>query len=367
METKRSNRSGSNGALIASLVAILMGLIAGSILMLVSGMDPIKGYGFLFKGGLMSVSRIANTIAYSAPLILTGLSLVLSFRTGLFNIGASGQMLMGGLAALAVGNWLAPTGMSKAILLPIVLMSSMLGGATWGFISGILKAKFNVNEVVSCIMLNWCAYWIVYNTVFDHFKSATIDSQSVSFPAAANLKVEALTKATGGSQLNLGILIAILAAVAILFILEKTILGYEMKAVGFNKYAAECNGINVEGNVIKSMTISGLLAGLAGAACYAGYNTNMQIGVLPSQGFDGIAVAILAGNSPIGTIFAALFLSVLHTGKGFMNSMAGIPPEIADAIIAIIIYFSATSKLIQTNFERIRKWWQRRRTRKVGK
>lgn len=334
------------------LVAVLLGLIAGAILMALTGNNPLAGYMYLFRGGLMNIERIGNTLATATPLILTGLAVAFAFKTGLFNIGAAGQMLFGGLCATAVGltfPW------AKIFLLPTVVLAAIVGGALWGVIPGLLKAKFNVHEVVSSIMMNWIAYWTVYYVVPGYFKGDFLETESKKISSAASLKVQWLTDLFNGSYINLGFFLAVIAVVIIAFILNRTTLGYELKAVGFNRHAAQYAGIRSERNIVLSMMIAGALAGLGGAAFYVGYASNMQIGVLPSQGFDGIAVSLLGANSPWGVFFASIFFGLLHSGKGFMNAMTKIPPEIADTIIATIIYFAATSILIDKCWERWRK------------
>lgn len=334
----------SNRELSLSLAAVLLGLLAGALLMLVTGNNPLAGYWHLFRGGLMNVERVGNTLATSTTLIFTGLSVAFAFKTGLFNTGAAGQMLMGGLCATALGLKLA---LPKPMLLPILLFSAALGGAIWAAIPGWLKAKFNVHEVVATIMMNWIAYWTVYYVVPAYLKDTFLETESRRIPYAASLKVDWLTSLFNGSYINLGLFVAILAVIVVAFILNRTVLGYELKAVGYNKFAAKAAGVNVNNRTVLSMAIAGALAGLGGAAFYIGYATNIQIGVLPSQGFDGIAVALLGANSPWGVWAAATFFGILHTGKGFMNAMTVIPPTIADTIIATIIYFAATSVLIE--------------------
>ena len=334
--------------LIKSLGATILGLLAGGILMLVIGKNPLAGYLYIFKGGLMNLERMGNTLATATALILTGLSVAFAFKTGLFNIGAAGQMLAGGLCAIAVGLTLP---LPKAILVPVVVLAAIFGGALWGVIPGLLKAKFNVHEVVSTIMLNWTAYWIVYYVIPAYFK-ANQETESAHLPFAAQLRVTWLSDFFGSEYVSLGIFIAIGAVFLIKFILDRTTLGYELKAVGYNRYAAEYAGVKVNRDIILSMMIAGALAGLAGAVYYAGYTTNMEIGRLPAQGFDGIAVALLGANSPLGVLVSAIFFGVLHSGKGFMNAMTGIPPQISDTIIAIIIYFTATSLFIERMYKR---------------
>ncbi len=334
-----------------SLIAVVLGLLAGAVLILLTGNNPLAGYTYLFKGGLMNIERIGNTLATATPLILTGLSVAFAFKTGLFNIGAAGQMLFGGFCATAVAL---TVDLPKPVLIPVLVVVSILGGALWGFLPGFLKARFNVHEVVSTIMLNWISYWIVYYAVPAYFKGEFLETESRNIPEAASLKMAWLTNLLGGSYINLGIFFSIAAVIIVAFILNRTVLGYELKAVGFNRYAAEYAGISVNRSIILSMLISGGLAGLAGATQYLGNATNIQIGVLPSQGIDGIAVALLASNSPVGALFSAIFFGILYSGKGFMNAMIKIPPEIADTIIAAIIYFAATSILIRKIIERIK-------------
>jgi len=333
--------------LIVSLLATLFGLVAGALLMLIIGKNPIDGYWFILKGGLglgmPGLKRVGDTLAVATPLVLTGLSVVFAFRTGLFNIGAAGQMLFGGFCAVAVG--LSVQG-PQYIVVPIAVLAAIIGGAVWGIIPGLLKAFFNVHEVVSTIMMNWISYWVVYYAVQTYFKG-DFETESRLLPAFAKLDLGWLTAILGRSYINMGIFFAIIAVVIIAFILNKTVLGYELKAVGFNRYAAEYAGISVNRNIIISMMIAGGLAGLAGAAQYIGNASSLQIGVMPTQGFDGIAVALLGANTPIGALLAAIFFGILYTGKGFMNANTSIPPEIADTIIATIIYFAATSILIQ--------------------
>jgi ABC-type uncharacterized transport system permease subunit len=337
---------------VTALVAVVLGLLAGAVLMALIGRNPISGYVYLFRGGVMSIERVGNTLATATPLILTGLSVAFAFRTGLFNIGAAGQMLMGGLCATAVGLTLV---LPKPLLLTIMVAAAILGGAAWGLVPGLLKAKFNVHEVVATIMMNWIAYWTVYYVVPAYFKGAYLETESRKIPDAASLKVEWLTEMFNGSYINLGLFLAVISVIVIAFIIDRTTFGYELKAVGFNRHAAEYAGIKADRSIIMSMMIAGALSGLAGATFYVGYASNIQIGVLPTQGFDGIAVSLLGGNSPWGVFGAALFFGLLHSGKGFMNAMTRIPPEIADTIIATIIYFSATSVLIERNWERLKR------------
>ena len=341
---------------IKSIMAVLLGILAGALLMLIMGFNPVEGYRYLFKGGLMNLERIGNTIATATPLMLTGLSVAFAFKTGLFNIGTPGQMLFGGFCSIAVGLTL---DLPRGILVPIIVLSGVLGGAVWGIVPGLLKARFNVHEVVSSIMMNWTAYWIVYYMVPQYFKGEFLETESRMLSESATLRVDWLKNIFKGSYINLGIFLALIAVLIIWFILNKTVLGYELKAVGLNRFGAEYAGMPVNRNIIISMMIAGALSGLAGAIQYTGNANIMQIGVMPSQGFDGIAVALLGASNPIGVIFSSLFFGVLYVGKGFMNAAVKVPPELADTIMATIIYFAATSMVM----DRVIKWFKKKRNK----
>lgn len=329
---------------LVSIIATILGLLAGAILMFATGHDAFEGFLYLIQGGTKSIERIGNTIATATPLILTGLSLTFAFRTGLFNIGTPGQMLFGGLCATIVSQTVS---LPRPILLIVLILVAFLGGAIWAAVPGILKSLFNVHEVVSCIMMNWIGYWVIYYVVQDYFPNGNKATESLPLADELTLRSGWLSDLFGGSYINLGIIIAIISVFLIAFILNKTTFGYELKAVGFNKDAAAYAGISVNRSVVFSMMIAGGLAGLAGLSQYLGVATNIQIGVMPSQGFDGIAVALLGATTPIGSLLAALFFGLLYAGRGFMSVMTDIPPEIADTIIATIIYFAATSILVE--------------------
>lgn len=336
---------------LISIIATLLGLIAGALLMFATGHNAFEGFMYLIQGGTKSLERIGNTIATATPLILTGLSIAFAFRTGLFNIGTPGQMLFGGLCATIVGH---TVNLPRPLLLIVLIAVALIGGAIWAAIPGLLKALFNVHEVVSCIMMNWIGYWIVYYVVRDYFPNGNKATESLPLADSVTLRASWLSNLFGGSYINLGIILAIIAVVLIAFILNKTTFGYELKAVGFNKDAASYAGISVNRSIVFSMMIAGSLAGLAGLTQYLGVATNMQIGIMPTQGFDGIAVSLLGANTPIGALLSALFFGLLYAGRGYMSVMTEVPPEIADTIIATIIYFAATSVLVERMLDKMK-------------
>ncbi|MEL3909235.1 MAG: ABC transporter permease [Treponemataceae bacterium] len=345
-----ANKKLSENQFVIGISAVFLGLFAGAILMLLLGENPLSAFYYLFKGGLMNIERIGNSLATATILVLTGLSISFAFKTGLFNIGAAGQMLIGGLLGTYIAlTWVLP----RPLMLIVLILAAMIGGALWGLLPGVLKAFFNVHEVVSTIMMNWIAYWVVYYAVQGHLKSEGIETESRAIAEINTLRSTWLSNIFQSEYINYGIILAIIAIFLIRIILDKTTLGFELKAAGYNKDAAKYAGINVNRNISFSMMIAGALSGLAGLTYYVGYSLNMQVGVMPSQGFDGIAVALLGAGSSIGVAFSATFFGILHVGKGFMSANASVPPEIADAIIAVIIYFTATSLLIKRFWEKI--------------
>lgn len=345
--------------LLVSLSAVFLGIIAGSIFILFIGKNPFDGFEKILFGALSSRRRIGNTLGMSTQLILIGLSVAFAFKTGLFNIGASGQMLVGGITGSILAYYL-PMDMPRVLYLPIIVIAAAVAGGFWGFISGLLKAKFNVHEVVSTIMLNWIAYWMVYDFIPRFIIDPTISVKSKPIPLEHTLRAEWLRNITGFSTLNYGFFIAIAVAVVVWFILKKTTLGFSLKAVGSNRFCAEYAGINVSGSIMISMAIAGALSGLAGLTYYCGYSEIMEMGKMPNEGFDGIAVALLGNCSPLGVFFSAIFFGILKMGRGSLAA-TGIPTEIADTIIATVIYFTATNVLLSAFWnERFRQSFEKK-------
>ena len=333
--------------LIVSLSAVFLGIVAGCIFILCIGKNPFAGFERILFGALSNTRRIGNTLGMSTQFILIGLSVAFAFKTGLFNIGASGQMLMGGITGSILAYYL-PMSMPRPVYFVIIIAAALVAGAVWGFISGFLKAKFNVHEVVSTIMLNWIAYWIVYDFIPRFIIDPTISVKSKPIETAHTLRADWLTDLTNFSTMNYGFFIAIIMCILIWFILEKTTLGFNLKAVGANRFCAEYAGIKVNRSIMISMAIAGALASLAGLTYYCGYSNIMEMGKMPGEGYDGIAVALLGNCSPVGIFFSAIFFGILKMGRGSLAA-TGIPTEIADTIIATIIYFTATN-VILANF-----------------
>jgi general nucleoside transport system permease protein len=339
--------------IVVPFLSVLLGFIIGAVVMLVSGYNPFEAYAALLKGaGLLgNIKRFGDTLLNMTTLILTGLSVAFAFRTGLFNIGVVGQMLMGGFVAVYVGVTLS---LPRAVHMPLAVFLATLAGALWAFLPGFLKAKFRINEVVSGIMMNWIGLWSVYYLVPARIPGH-FNTESTSVQATASLRVEWLAKLFQGSYVNVGLLLAAFAVVVVWWILEKTTFGYELKAVGFNPHAAEYAGMKVNRNMILSMMIAGALAGLAGAVFYLGYTDNMKIGVQPTQAIDGIAVALVGLNSPIGVVFAAFLFGFMNAGKLFMQSSTEVPNELVPIINGIIIFFAAANLMLKAWLQKMGK------------
>ncbi|MFV0519557.1 MAG: ABC transporter permease [Lachnospirales bacterium] len=325
------------------VISVFLGLLVGLIILYASGYNGFEAYQELFKGSFGNLRRFGNTLSYMTPLIFTGLSVAFAFKTGLFNIGASGQFYFGGFVAVLLGATLdLPFGIHHIV----VMLGGMIGGAFWGFIPGFLKAKFNIHEVVTSIMLNYTSIWVI-----QYFAKTLMpgkyETESLTIMETASYKSDFFYNLTGGSNLNLTFFIGIITIILIFILIEKTTFGFELKAVGFNKDAAKYSGMKVNRNIIVSMAIAGALAGLGGALYYTGYRSNINYGVLPSFGFDGIAVSLLALNSSIGVMFSSFLFGVLRGGGEFMVASIGIPKEIVDTVIAVIIYISAISLPIE--------------------
>ncbi len=336
---------------LSSFAAILVGLLVGFLILLVSNpSQAVGGFTAILTGGFADMKSLGQVLYFGTPIIMTGLSVGFANRTGLFNIGASGQFIVGAYAAILVGVKCADI-FPGVLLCVVALLASLLAGALWGAVPGILKAFCNVNEVIACIMMNYIGMYLVNflitKTVFDSLKN-----QSMRPPAHANLPklgFDAIFRdGNNVSSANSGILVAVLFAVIVFIILEKTVFGFELKACGFNRDASRYAGINERSSIVNSMVIAGAMAGLGGALLYlAGSGKGIDvIDVLAAEGFNGIPVALLGLNNPIGIIFSGLFISYLTVG-GFNMQLYDFAPQVIEIIIAIIIYFSAFALLLK--------------------
>lgn len=330
---------------LVPILAVFLGFILGSLVVIITGKNPLMMFNAIIQGstginiarGGFNPRHIGELIIQAMPIILTGLCVGFAFRTGLFNIGAEGQLMVGSLAATAI----ALTVKAPSIIhVPLVLLAGMAAGAIWGAVPGFLKARFNVHEVVVTIMMNYIALHFNNWTILKVFGS--VDRvKTAEFPATALLKDPWLAGITNGSRLNWGFIPVIIAVIAYWFIIEKTTFGYGLRAVGYNKDAAKYAGMKVERNMVLSMVIAGAFAGLAGAIITTGtFSFGRALPAAEGYGFDGIAVALVGMNKAPGILLAGLLFGVLKAAGPLMQS-AGIPREIGGIIQASIVMFVA--------------------------
>lgn len=330
--------------IIYTLIAILIGFILGAVMLAVAKINPIDGYATLFEGIFSKPKYIVWSIVYATPLIFTGLSLAFSFRTGVFNIGAEGQFVVGTLAACIVGILV---DVPKPLHILLCFVAAVAAGSIWGIIVAYLKVKRGINEVLSMIMFNWIAFYLsnyVMNFKILHREGGGEATKDILDSAKITLPLDAKTF---GPNVNWGIILAIVIAIVIYFIINKTTLGYRLRAVGFNKNAAEYGGISSNRAVMTAMAISGGLAGLGGAMQLMGMS--MRISQFSSQegyGFDGIIVALIGSSSPIGCIFAGLFYGAMKYGGSKLN-LVGAPSEIIKIIMGCIVFFIAIAHVFK--------------------
>lgn len=378
-----------NQKILSSLISIVIGLAVGGLLVLVVGLLNSKigvkgaweGVRIIFAGILstgrnaagnltwgFNSSNLGNMLFRATPLIMTGLSVAVAYQTGLFNIGAPGQYLMGTMVSLMIALSIPTSVVPAWIVWFIALFGGMLAGAVWGAIPGLFKALLNINEVLACIMTNWIAANLV-TWMFDisNFKNMAEGTKSgyiykTTYNGVATAKL-GLNKVFPGSQINGGIVVAIIIAVLVYILMNKTTFGYQLKACGANRHAARYAGISDKRNIVLSMAIAGALAGCGASLYFLSGNTEFFWSTyqsLPSTGFNGIPVALLALNNPIAVIFTGIFMAMLDIVGLQLTNLTAYNEFITDVIIAVIVYLSAFSLVI-------RMWLAKRGKKKAEK
>jgi len=380
----RRSRAARIGGLLRQLLvpvlAFFTALLIGAVVIVLSdrpllelwGTDPARafgeslaaignGYGALFSGALGSPGSyvdafasgdidqikgafrpISESLLAATPLIFTGLAVALGFKSGLFNIGAEGQLYVGAIAATFVG--FSVHGLPLFLHLPLAIAAGFLGGALWGFIPGILKARTGAHEVIVTIMLNYVSYQLITWILRQTWYQRPGRSDPVSPVVDASATIPALID---GLRVNWAFVLALVAAVLVSWLLFRSTLGFEFRAVGFNPSAARYSGMNIPRTLILALSISGGLAGLAGTTEILGVNKALTPGFSPGYGFDGIAIALLGGSTPLGVVLAALLFGVLRAGATPMQAATGIPIDLVVVIQALVIMFVAAPALIR--------------------
>lgn len=355
-------KSFKNNQLVLSLVAVLASFLVAILVMMLTGLNPLHFFVALirtFSGydvlrGNFNPRYIGEFLQTSLPLILTGLSIGFAFRTGMFNIGAEGQVIMGSLGAVCVGILF---DLPIFIHLPLAVLTAALFGALWAAIPGILKAKFGVHEVVVTIMLNYTALYLSAYVL--KLLPGSDNQKTVDIASTALLRSDFLRSITANSRLHWGFIVVILSILVFRFIIDKTTFGYELRAVGFNPSASEYAGIKVNSRIVYAMIISGAFAGLAGAMLSLGtFDYGRVMFHFENYGFDGISVALLGGNTGLGILLSGLLFGILKSSQTMMQSL-GIPLEIVNIVSGLIILFVAMQYGIQALLSRFSKGKER--------
>ena len=369
MKNKNKKSSAGLKSLSASLLCIFGGIFVGFVvLVLLSIFNPRIGFaeavrgilivlGGPFSGGGNSLFQLGNMLFNATPLILTGLSACIAFKTGLFNIGAPGQYLMGAMVTLIVSLSIPSATVPSPVIWILALICGTLAGALWGAIPGFFKAYLNVNEVIVCIMTNWIAANVV-SWVFNGSKFINVAESKVNF--IMKTEVNNITTATFGldkifsggsvvSYADASIFLAICVAIALYIVMNKTTFGYELKACGFNRDGAKYAGMNEKRNLLLAMAIAGGLAALGASIwCLNGHQDFKweTYQTLPADGFNGIPAALLAGNNPIGIIFTAIFLKYINVGGSNLAANTAFNEYVSQLMVAMIVYFSGFARYI---------------------
>lgn len=337
----------------SSLSAILVGLLFGLVVLLISNpSQAFAGFKTILLGGFTGGMRgVGQVLYFATPIIMTGLSVGFAFKTGLFNIGAAGQFIVGAYVAVLIGVKL--TGLPPTLHWILALLAATLAGGLWALIPGLLKAFANVHEVIATIMMNYIGMYLVNylvtQTVYDQLRNQ-------SLTPLARLPRLGLDRLFPRSSVNGGFFIAVIMVVVVYILLQKTTFGYELKACGHNKDASIYAGIDAKRNIVLSMVIAGALAGMGAGLLYlAGSGKHIEVvDILAIEGFNGIPVALLGMSNPIGILFSALFIAYVSQG-GFYMQLSNFVPEVIDMIIASIIYFSAFALVFKNLVRRLLK------------
>ena len=345
--SRKNNILSSNA--FYTLISIVIGFVVGAILLSIAKINPLDAYKQPFNGVFGKPKFMVWCLIYAAPLIFTGLSVAFSFKTGVFNIGAEGQFVVGSLTACILGILVkAPA----IIHVPLCFIGAALAGGIWGAIVGVLKIKKGVNEVLSYIMFNWIAFYLsnfVVNLSIIHKDGGGEATKDIAATARI-LAPKSIIAATGASAANYGFILAIIFAVIVWFIINRTTLGFKLRAVGFSNTAAQYAGIDTGKSFLTAMAFSGALAGIGGAVQLMGMSGRIsQFSGQEGYGFQGITVALIASSNPIACIFAGIFYGAMKYGGGKL-SLVNAPAEVVDIIMGIIILFIAISSLFKNIF-----------------
>jgi ABC-type uncharacterized transport system permease subunit len=343
-KTLADMRRGSEGALF-QVAAILLAFIVGALVLYASGYDPVSAYAAMLKGAFGDMYGIGQTLTQATPIIFTSLAFLISSKVGLFNIGAEGQFLMGAFISSLVGIYLA--GLPWILHIPLALLAGAMAGGAWGLIAAVLKARFNAHEVITTMMLSYVAAYLTGYMVNYPFKAPGWVSQTVKIAPSAELP-----RILPPTQLSAGILVALALVASTTYLLRKTILGFELRAIGLNPSAAESAGISINRGIMVAMFLSGAMAGLGGACEILGVHRRFIEGFSPGYGWDGLAVALVGGLDPVGSLLASILFGALRSGGMIMTRATKVPLDIVIILQALVILFVAAPMFIRSLLKR---------------
>ena len=342
---------------LLSIVSLLIAIVVSAIVMAACGYNPFEAYGAIFKGAFGSQRAIVQTLTQATPLIFTGLAFTFTKKANLINLGAEGQLYLGALAAAVVG--MTDLGLPMIIHLPLAVVAGMAAGGVYAGLVGFLKVRFGSNEVIATIMLNSIAIYFV-----DYLLNGPLLAEGSSVAQTERvLETAQLPRIFQQYQLTIAIIIAVAACILVKLFMDKTDLGYEIRAVGLNPEAAETAGISKGKVTVVALCISGCIAGLAGASHVLGVDRRLINGFSPDYGFSGISVAALAADSPVGVIFAGIIFGALRAGTMELNRTTSIPVEFVNVIQAMVVILVAAPLLVR-EFKRLNPAGWVRKTRK---
>jgi len=337
-------RRGSEGALF-QVAAILLAFIVGALVLYASGYDPVSAYVAMFRGAFGDMYGVGQTLTQATPIIFTSLAFLVSSKAGLFNIGAEGQFLVGAFTSAIAGIYLA--GLPWPLHIPLALLVGAVTGGAWGLIAAVLKTRFDAHEVITTMMLTYVAEYLTGYMVNYPFKAPGWVSQTVRIAPSAELP-----RILPPTQLSAGILIAVALVAFTAYLLRKTILGYELRAIGLNPSAAESAGISINRGIMVAMFLSGAMAGLGGACEIMGVHRRFIEGFSPGYGWDGLAVALVGGLDPVGSFLASILFGALRSGGMIMTRSTKVPLDIVIILQGLVIIFVAAPTFIRSLLKR---------------
>jgi simple sugar transport system permease protein len=327
--------------MLPQVVAILLAFLVGAVVLAVTGYSPWDAYGAMLSGAFGDASGLGQTFTQATPIIFTALAFLFAYKCGLFNIGAEGQFLVGAFAAALVG--ISFSGLPAFVHIPLALLGGVVAGAFWGFMPAVLKARLGTHEVITTMMLSYVALYVTGYFVNYPFKEpGGWTAQTVVISPSAELP-----RILEPTQLSASIFVALLLAGLTYYILQRTTIGYEIRAIGLNPSAAEAGGINVGKGTVLALMISGAMAGLGGAGEVLGVHRRFIEGFSPGYGWDGLAVALVGGLNPAGILLASVLFGALRSGGMTMTRVSHVPLDIATILQALVILFVAAPKLIK--------------------